>query len=100
MISRGGGVGSRSTSRLRPLTGSVSIPQLSGKDAIDSHVLGCELADGGDCTTTAQAGSSSQAAFVDNTQPVFTPSGTSSFESVRLRADGGTGCAEVRSLLP
>ncbi len=76
------------------MSGTVSIPQIQSKYAIDSHVMGCHLVDGGDCTT----GSGSQAAFVDNTQPVFTPSGTTDFHSVRL-ATGAT-CADVRSALP
>jgi hypothetical protein len=73
------------------MTGTVSIPQISGKAAIDSHVMGCALSDGGDCSST-------QASFVDNTQPVFTPSGSTQFQSVRL----GTGatCADVRAALP
>ncbi len=74
------------------MSGTVSIPQISSKYAIDSHVMGCALTvDGGDC-------SSSQASFVDNTQPVFTPSGTSDFQSVRLAA--GASCADVRAALP
>ncbi|MGH7435211.1 MAG: hypothetical protein ACRENE_06025, partial [Polyangiaceae bacterium] len=80
------------------ISGTVTIPSLGGKDAIDSHVLGCELADGGDCSTTAPFGSSSQAGFVDNTQPVFTPTGTGAFDSVRVPA--GTSCSAVRSMLP
>jgi hypothetical protein len=80
------------------VSGTVTIPTISGKTAIDSHVLGCELADGGDCSTTASFGSTSQAGFVDNTQPVFTPTGTGTFDSVRISA--GTSCAGVRSMLP
>jgi hypothetical protein len=73
------------------IEGTVTIPQIMGQAAINSHVLGCELLDGGDCTT---AGSSSQASFVDNSEPVFTPSGTTKFESVRMPA--GTDCATIR----
>jgi hypothetical protein len=82
------------------MTGTVSIPEISSKYAIDSHVLGCALdGDGGDCTTTVPlATETSQAAFVDNTQPVFTPSGTTDVQSVRL-ATGAT-CADVRAALP
>ncbi|MGO9834491.1 MAG: hypothetical protein ACLP1X_09765 [Polyangiaceae bacterium] len=76
------------------IAGTVSIPQIGGQYAINSHVLGCELEDGGDCTTS---GSSSQASFVDNTQPVFTPSGTTSFASVRL--PDGASCGTVRAML-
>jgi hypothetical protein len=76
------------------VSGTVTIPQIAGQYAINSHVLGCQLTDGGDCTTS---GSSSQASFVDNTQPVFTPSGTTSFASVRLPA--GATCATVREML-
>ncbi len=72
------------------IVGSVSIPQIAGQYAINSHVVGCELAEGGACTDT-------EAAFVDNTQPVFTPSGATTFQSVRLPA--GATCATVRSML-
>ncbi len=73
------------------MAGTVAIPQINSKSAIDSHVMGCALSAGGDCTTT-------QASFVDNTQPVFTPSGATDFHSVRL-ATGAT-CADVRAALP
>ncbi len=72
------------------VVGSVSIPQIAGQYAINSHVVGCELVEGGACTDT-------QAAFVDNTQPVFAPSGATSFQSLRLPA--GATCATVRSML-
>jgi hypothetical protein len=77
-------------------SGSVSIPQIDGQYAINSHILGCELSAGGNCTAS---GTSSQASFVDNTQPVFTPSamGTATFTSLRL-PDGAT-CATVREML-
>ena len=80
------------------MSGTVSIPQIQSKYAIDSHVMGCALVDGGDCSTTAPLGGTSQAAFVDNTQPVFTPSGSTDFHSVRL-ATGAT-CADTRAALP
>ena len=74
------------------MSGTVSIPQINSKYAIDSHVMGCALTiDGGDCSST-------QASFVDNTQPVFTPSGSSDFQSVRLPS--GASCADVRAALP
>jgi hypothetical protein len=72
------------------ITGTVDIPTINSKPAIDSHILGCELVDGGACTT----GSSSQTSFVDNSQPVFTPSGATDFQSIRL--DAGATCADVR----
>jgi len=78
-------------------SGTVTIPVLSseggaGKYAIDSHVVGCGLVnDGGACDPT-------QTAFVDATQPVFSPSGSTQFTSVRL-ADGA-GCSAVRQALP
>jgi hypothetical protein len=77
-------------------SGTITIPQIqtsggTSKYAIDSHVLGCMLESGAAC-------SSSQASFVDNTQPVFTPSGTTDFHSIRL-ASSAT-CADVRSMLP
>jgi hypothetical protein len=81
------------------MSGTVSIPQINSKYAIDSHVMGCGLVDGGDCTTTSSGvAGTSQAAFVDNTQPVFTPTGTTDFQSVRL-ASGAT-CGDVRAALP
>jgi hypothetical protein len=73
------------------MSGTVSIPQIGGKAAIDSHVMGCALSAGGNCSST-------QASFVDNTQPVFTPSGSTEFQSVRLAA--GANCADVRAALP
>jgi hypothetical protein len=72
------------------IAGTVSIPEVAGVYAINSHVIGCELVDGGACTAA-------QASFVDNTQPVFTPSGTTTFTSVRLPA--GATCATVRGML-
>jgi hypothetical protein len=76
------------------IAGTVSIPLIGSKPAIDSHILGCAIVDGGQCST----GGSSQAAFVDNSQPVFTPTGTTSFRSIRM-AQGAT-CAQVRAALP
>jgi hypothetical protein len=79
------------------LSGSVTIPKIldassTAKYAIDSHVIGCRLiGDGGDCAA-------SQTSFVDTTQPVFSPSGSSTFASVRL--DSGAACATVRQRLP
>jgi hypothetical protein len=75
-------------------SGSVSIPEIDGAPAINSHILGCALTAGGNCTTS---GSNSQASFIDNTQPVFTPTGTASFASLRL-PDSAT-CATVREML-
>jgi hypothetical protein len=76
--------------------GTVTIPLIPdssvGKYAVDSHVIGCNLAfDGGDCNA-------SQTSFVDTTQPVFSPSGGTSFSSVRLASDAT--CATVRRELP
>ncbi len=76
------------------ITGSVSIPVIANKAAIDSHIVGCALTDGGPCTT----GASSQASFVDNSQPVFTPSGNTTFKSIRVPT--GATCADVRAALP
>jgi len=79
------------------ISGAVTIAQIGGQPAINSHVLGCQLdadAGGGQCTTS---GSSSQASFVDNTQPVFTPSGTTTFQSARLPPDAT--CSTVRATL-
>jgi hypothetical protein len=76
------------------ISGTVSIPLIDSKPAIDSHILGCALVDGGQCTT----GSSSQTSFVDNSEPVFTPSGTTTFASVRVPT--GATCADVRAALP
>jgi hypothetical protein len=73
------------------MAGTVAIPQISSKYAIDSHVMGCALTAGGDCTST-------QASFVDNTQPVFTPSGPTTYASLRLPS--GSTCATVRQRLP
>jgi hypothetical protein len=82
------------------ISGVVSIQTIATKPAIDSHILGCTLVGGGSCTT----GTGSQAAFLDNSQPVFTPSttGKTTFQSVRLAnsAAGGATCADVRAALP
>jgi hypothetical protein len=83
------------------ISGTVTIPQLPNanaaldpthptKSAIDSHVIGCNLVAGGTC-------SSSQISFIDGTQPVFTPSGSTEFTSVRMP---GATCSDVRSTLP
>jgi hypothetical protein len=72
------------------VAGTVSIPEVAGVYAINSHVIGCELVDGGAC-------SDAQASFVDNTQPVFTPSGKTTFASARMPA--GATCATVRQML-
>ncbi len=77
------------------LSGTVAIPRIpntaSGKYAIDSHVIGCNLVAGGTC-------SSSQINFIDTTQPIFSPTGTTAFSSVRL--GGGATCGAVRQALP
>ena len=77
------------------ISGSTTIPQIpdtsTGKYAIDSHVIGCNLTAGGMC-------SASQTSFIDGTQPVFSPSGTASFASVRMKT--GAACADVRAALP
>jgi hypothetical protein len=73
------------------IDGTVSIPVIGSKPAIDSHILGCAIVDGGPC-------SSAQAAFVDNSQPVFTPTGKTTFRSVRVAK--GASCAQVRAALP
>ncbi len=75
------------------ITGTVSIPLIASKPAIDSHILGCALADGGSCST----GASSQTSFVDNSEPIFTPSGTTTFQSIRVPT--GASCADVRAAL-
>ena len=76
------------------IDGTVSIPLIGSKPAIDSHILGCATTDGGACST----GSSSQTSFVDNSEPVFTPTGSTTFTSVRMPK--GSSCAQVRAALP
>jgi hypothetical protein len=77
--------------------GTVMIPQIAdststAKYAIDSHVIGCRVAaDAGDCRAD-------QTSFLDTTQPVFSPSGGTTFTSVRV-ANSAT-CAAVRQKLP
>jgi hypothetical protein len=77
------------------LSGTTTIPKIpntsSGKFAIDSHVIGCNLAAGGNCA-------SSQTTFVDDTQPVFSPSGSATFASVRVKS--GSTCGDVRTTFP
>jgi hypothetical protein len=79
------------------IAGTVNIPQIADsagtpKYAIDSHVIGCRLVgDAGDC-------SARQVTFVDTTQPVFSPSGATTFASVRVANDAT--CATVRQRLP
>jgi hypothetical protein len=76
------------------ISGTTTIPKIpntsSGKYAIDSHVIGCALTAGGNC-------SSSQISFIDGTQPVFSPT-TATFTSIRLQTGGA--CSDVRTLLP
>jgi hypothetical protein len=77
------------------MSGTAVIPKIpatsTGKYAIDSHIVGCGLVGGGNC-------SPSQTSFADGTQPVFSPSGTSVFTSARI---GSTAtCAMIRQLLP
>jgi hypothetical protein len=76
------------------ISGTVTIPSIGSKAAIDSHVLGCTLVDGGQCTT----GASSEASFVDNSQPIFSPTGPTTFQSIRI--DAGATCADVRNAFP
>jgi len=77
------------------LSGMTTIPKIpntsSGKYAIDSHVIGCNLVAGGQC-------SSAQITFIDDTQPVFSPSGSATFSSVRMTS--GATCSDVRAMLP
>ncbi len=77
------------------VSGTASIPKIpdtpTGKYGIDSHIIGCELVGGGNC-------SPAQTSFADGTQPVFSPSGQPTFTSVRLPAV--TTCANVRKILP
>lgn len=79
------------------ISGLATIPKLpspsTGKFAIDSHVVGCTLIDGGAC-------SAAQANFLDGTQPVFSPvtgSGQATFASARMP---GASCADVRQAFP
>jgi len=78
------------------ITGTVGIQTIDAKAAIDSHVLGCELVDGGQCTT----GASSEAAFVDNSQPVFTPSSTGTTSFTAIRVPTNSSCSYVRGAFP
>jgi hypothetical protein len=83
------------------MTGTVQIPPIKGLDggskyAIDSHVLGCALEDGTECTRSTPSMPVSQAAFVDNSEPVFTPTGVTSFRSMRLPPSAT--CADVRGM--
>jgi hypothetical protein len=78
------------------IAGSVTIPTIAGKVGIDSHVIGCQLTTGSDCTNVSFPASGSY--FVDNTQPVFTPTGTATIESAKIPA--GSGCQVVRQMFP
>jgi hypothetical protein len=71
--------------------GTVTVPQINSKYAIDSHVIGCGLAGSAtDC-------SANQTSFVDQNQPVFVPK-TTTFTSIRVAT--GTTCATVRGTFP
>ncbi|HEX3771800.1 MAG TPA: hypothetical protein VHV30_13075 [Polyangiaceae bacterium] len=82
------------------IAGTVTIPNIpvpataaaaaTTKYAIDSHVLGCALGDGGACSI-------SQTAFVDGTEPVFTPTSGGTFTSARMNS---ADCASVRRAYP
>lgn len=77
------------------LSGMTTIPKIpntsSGKYAIDSHVIGCNLVAGGQC-------SGGQITFIDDTQPVFSPSGSATFSSVRMTSSAT--CSDVRTMFP
>jgi hypothetical protein len=77
------------------MSGTASIPKIpatpTGKYAIDSHIIGCGLVAGGNC-------SPGQAGFADGTEPVFSPTGTSVFASARVPSTAT--CANIRQLLP
>jgi hypothetical protein len=82
------------------ISGSITIPKIatsagsSPKYGIDSHVIGCTLAAGGNC-------SASQINFIDATQPVFSPSGETHFASMRISSPmTHASCADVRAMLP
>ena len=74
-------------------SGSVTVPQITDsststkKYAIDSHVIGCSV------NGTETDCSANQTTFVDENQPVFTPTATT-FVSARMPT--GTTCATVR----
>jgi hypothetical protein len=65
-------------------SGSASVSRL------DSHVVGCHVQGGGDCTA-------SQANLVDANRPVYSV-GSATFRAVRV--DGAATCKDVRAALP
>ena len=71
--------------------GQVDIIDIDGSPALSSKVIACTKTDGKVC-------SASEAQFLNNARPVFTPSGPGNLRSIRL-PDTGT-CADVRSGLP
>jgi hypothetical protein len=88
------------------MAGTVTVPQIGGAYAIDSHIIGCHVSvdpinPNRECTTT---GGNAESTFVDDNRPIFTPptdAGTafpSTFTSLRMPA--GTTCAQVRAQLP
>ncbi len=86
------------------VAGTVTVPQLGGAYAVDSHIIGCHVGSGPNAGSDCTTGFGAQSAFVDGARPVFTPpsdAGTSfpsTFTSKRL-ATGAT-CATVRSTFP
>lgn len=84
LVSRHGMDPSGSWSSCDAHSGSVAV------SAFDTHVVGCRLAGGSECT-------SAQAAFVDDNRMLY--SVTSATYQAKVIPDGST-CADVRSLLP
>jgi hypothetical protein len=75
--------------------GTLSVATISGKRAVDSRIMGCRLDSSAhpDCNAT-------QTKFIDDNQPVLTPSDTdSSFISKRVGPSAST-CADIRAALP
>ena len=69
-------------------TGEASIPKIGNKLALNSHVLGCELAAGGHCNA-------SQTKMLDDNQPAYHLNGSGTV--TMLRADEDATCETVRN---
>ncbi len=71
-------------------TGTAKIPKINGKLALDSHVLGCELAGGGQC----DAG---QTSLLDNYQPIYYMLDGTAGTVTMKRVDAAATCETVRN---
>jgi hypothetical protein len=69
-------------------SGKVTVPTIGTKASIDTHILGCRVTNGTDCTAA-------EFELLDSAQPVYTPMGTGTVAMKKV-ADNAS-CAVVRA---